>query len=351
MTQEKQLTIRDVVLISKDWFSYFIKFWKLIVIAGFLGAGIGFLIAYMDKPVYTAELTLALEEKNTGSPYAGIASQFGVDLGAAGGGGAFSGDNNIELLKSRSLIEKSLLTPVMIDGKEQLLINRYIDFNELRDGWKEKPDLKDIVYTAGEPRENFGIKKDSILYQIYKHIKMECLSVARIDKKVTIIRIDMKSQDQLFAKAFTEVLVETASAFYIQTKTKRSKTNLDILEARLDSVKQELDKSMYGAAASKDQNILTIRAAANIQSAKKQLNVQVLTTMYGELIKNTEMAKYALLRDEPLVQIIDRPVLPLDKKKKGKLMGLIVGGMTGGFIILAILWLKRMWAKVMGDPQ
>lgn len=349
MKEEKQLTIKDFILIVKDWFYYFLQFWKLICIAGFLGGALGVVIAIFDKPVYIAELTLALEDKNAGNPMAGLASQFGVELGGAGSGGAFSGENNIELLKSRSLIEKTLLTPVWIDGREDLLVNRFIEFNKLREKWAEDPYMSDVVYYKGEPREKFGIKKDSVLFQIYKQIKKKSLNVSRLDKKLTIIKIDVKSQDELFAKLFTEVLVETASRLYIETKTKRSKTNLDIIEARLDSVRRELDKSIYGAAISKDQNTMTIRAAGNIQSAKKQLNVQVLTTMYGELIKNSEMAKYTLLRDEPLVQVIDTPILPLERKKKGKTMGLIGGGIVGGSLSLLFLWGRRNWLRLMQE--
>jgi hypothetical protein len=55
-------------------------------------------------------LTFALEEgESGGGSLSGLASQFGYNIG--GGGGAFTGDNLLELMKSRRLIQDVLLTP------------------------------------------------------------------------------------------------------------------------------------------------------------------------------------------------------------------------------------------------
>jgi uncharacterized protein involved in exopolysaccharide biosynthesis len=346
--QTDEITLKELIAKGVEWFRYFKSKWKIIVLGGIVGALIGFAIAYIDKPVYTAELTLALEEKSTGGSYAGLASQFGIDIGGSGGG-AFSGENTIELMKSRNIIEKALLTAVTIDDKRDLLVNRYIEFNEWRDKWeKSRPDLAAISFSENEERSTFGIKKDSILNAVYKSIKNGNLTIEKIDKKLSIIKVSVKSKDELFAKYFTEIVVNAASNLYVQTKTQKSKQNVDILEAKLDSVKYELDKSIYGAASSKDQNQNVIRARGNVTSAKQQLNVQVLTTMYGELVKNTEMAKYQLMREEPFIQIIDAPILPLEKTKLEKIKGGLIGGVLGTVISLLFLLVGRIKSTLSG---
>lgn len=344
MSEEKnkdEVSMKEVILLIIKWYRFFLIRWKVIVICGIIGGAIGITGAVLNKPEYTAELTLALEEQDAASAgYAGIASQFGVNLGG-GGGGAFTGENNIEVLKSRSLIEKALLTPVIIDGNSDLLVNRYIRFNELDKSWKDDAELAGISFKENEPRSGFSLKKDSLLGLIFKEIQKKGLEVSKIDKKLSIIKVKVVSNDELFAKLFTESLVATSTRFYIETKTKRARENLNVLENRLDSVKRALDREIYGAAQSKDNSMNTIRAQGNIQSAKKQLNVQVLTAMYGELVKNTELAKYTLMREEPLIQIIDSPILPLEKKKTGKAIGLIFGGILGGLCAMFYFWIKE----------
>jgi uncharacterized protein involved in exopolysaccharide biosynthesis len=349
--EAEAISIRDLIVMLTDWLLYYKTKLKWIVPISLISASAGLYIAYNSSPIYTAELTFAMESKGTSSTYSAITSQLGIDLGG-GGGGAFSDNNIIELLKSKSLIEKSLLTSSLLDGREQLLINRYIESSGLRTYWKKKyPYLVDVNYSKEENRSDFDIRKDSILQAICKAIRKEDLSVTKTDKNSSIISVKFKSTDQLFARTFNEVLVESATNFYIQTKTQKSKNNLTILENRLDSVKRAMNVEIYGAAVTKDQNLGLIRAQGAIKQSQKQINVQILTTMYGELVKNIEIAKYSLMREEPLFQIIDAPILPLDREKLGKTKGTIIGGVLGVFLSLVFFAALRIKDKYLMNTE
>ena len=83
-----------------NFFSYnpFISIWKYFLVF-ICVANIG--LVYTTPPTYTATLTFALEEgESGGGSLSGLASQFGYNIG----GGAFTGDNLLELMKSRRLI-------------------------------------------------------------------------------------------------------------------------------------------------------------------------------------------------------------------------------------------------------
>src|SRR5690606_33847882 len=147
--------------------------------------------------------------------YAGLASMVGIDLGS-GGGGIFQGDNIIELYKSRTMIEKTLLTDADFDGKKELLISRFIESNELREGWKDKPKLANIQFDI--PKEKFTLQHDSIIGTIVDGINKNYLTVEKPDKKLSIISVKVKGKDELFAKAFADKIVENVNEFYIQTK-------------------------------------------------------------------------------------------------------------------------------------
>jgi hypothetical protein len=97
---------------------------------------------------------------------------------------------------------------------------------------------------------------------------------------------------------------------------------------------------MYGAAISQDQNLNAIRAQARVLGIKKQMNIQMLSAMYGELVKNLEVSKLALMREEPFIQVIDTPILPLMKDKLGIVKGSILGGLILGFLALLFLTIK-----------
>src|SRR5690606_12606686 len=126
-----EISLKELILIILEWWRYLLSKWPVILIFGLTGGIIGLIYAVNKKATYIATTTFVLEESGGGSglgQYAGMASMLGINIG--GGGGLFSGDNILELYKSRNMIQKALLSKANFDDKPQLLIDRYIDFNE-----------------------------------------------------------------------------------------------------------------------------------------------------------------------------------------------------------------------------
>ena len=51
----------------------------------------------------------------------------------------------------------------------------------------------------------------------------------------------------------------------------------------------------------------------------------MLSTIYGEVVKNLEISKTALIQETPTVQLVDQPELPLEKEQNGMVDGNWVG--------------------------
>jgi len=81
--------------------------------------------------------------------------------------------------------------------------------------------------------------------------------------------------------------------------------------------------------------------------AKKQVDVEVLKTMYGNIIQNLEMTKFQRSQEEPIIEIIDEPILPLKMEKFGKAKGIFLGGFFRGFFILGFLVLRKVLKGLM----
>jgi hypothetical protein len=119
--------------------------------------------------------------------------------------------------------------------------------------------------------------------------------------------------------------------------------NVKMMEHKVDSVKQALGLAMYGVASEVDGNQFLVRGVAKVPQAKKQLEIQVLSTMYGELIKNLELSRTMMAKDQPLIQLIDQPRFPLEKKKISKIISAIGGSFLTFFLALIYLLLSRWW--------
>jgi uncharacterized protein involved in exopolysaccharide biosynthesis len=344
---EEEISLKELIQKLMNWVLYLKFKWKIILITSVIGGLVGYIYSLVKMPVYTASLTFALEEKATGggSGFSSIASSFGINLGG-GEGGAFTGDNIIELMKSRLLIEKTLLTKSIVNKKEDFIINRYITFNKLNEKWAESPVLTNLKFDTSN-RIEYTRAQDSVLGAIQNNILNEVLEVTKIDKKLSIISVKVKSEDEIFAKLFCEYLVKNVTDFYIETKVGKSRKNIQLLESRVDSVKSELDNAMFGRATFADQNIGLIRQSAALPKLKQEMRIQMLGTMYSELVKNLEFSKLALIREEPLIQIIDKPIFPLHKYSFGKIKGLMIGSFFGGILMIIYLIINKLIKSIL----
>ena len=350
-----EISLKELVVSIKEWGTFLISKWKAILIFGIFGCLIGLTIALLEKPTYKAVLTFAMEEDKGGgggglSGALGLASSFGIDLGGAGGGGAFAASNLAELMKSRLLVEKVLLSPIDINGKRISIAEYYIQINELREAWDKNPKLKNIQFLPNAERSNFTLQQDSILQQIHKSlIAPKNLSITQKDKKVTILSIEVTSENELFSKIFCESIAKETSDFYIETKSKKSKINVNVLQKQTDSVRNALNGAITGVANETD-NVYNLNPAFNVKGApskKMQIDVQANTAILTNLVVQLELAKITLRKETPLIQLIDRPILPLQKDKFGKFKSIIYGGFLAGFLCALYLIFGRLYKKIL----
>ena len=350
----EEISLKDLIQKIQEWIAYLKTKWKIIIIAGMLGGAIGVTYAIFQKTTYKAVLTFALEEDKGGGGglggALGLASSFGIDLGSSGGG-AFVGSNLMELMKSRLLVEKTLLNPVLVNGDTISLAEYYIQINELRENWIKTPELKNIVFLPNADRTNFSLQQDSILQTIYNNLtnpKTKTLLILQKDKKVSITSIEVISESEKFAKLFCENLAKETTDFYIETKSKKSRLNTEILQRQTDSIRNELNNAITGVAAASD-NIYNLNPALNVKrtpSTKRQIDVQANTAILTQLVAQLEMSKVTLRKETPLIQVIDRTILPLQKEKLGKLKSLIIGSFFAGFLTVLYLIFSNLYKKI-----
>jgi hypothetical protein len=344
---DDEINLKDLIFKLKDLWVYMCTQWLIIMLISGVGGLLGLGYAWVKKTAYNAELSFALEDTQSGGGLGaavGLASQFGIDLGGGSVGGAFSGDNLMALMKSRSMIERTLLTPVVINNKKQTLAESYIAFNQLRRGWQESLKLKSISFAPNMPRAEFSLAQDSVLGTFYKSIIKNNLIVDKLDKKSSIVTVKVTSQDELFSKLFTEILVKNVSDFYILTKTKKSADNVNVLQRQTDSVRKALNSAINGVAQSSDVNPNPNPALQilRVPSQRRQVDVQADQAILTQLVTNLELSKLSLRKETPLIQVIDKPILPLDRVKLKKSTGMVLGAIIGAFLSILILSLLRI---------
>jgi hypothetical protein len=352
-----EISLRELILKMKEWFTFLKSKGKTIFFAGIIGGLIGLTIAWFEKPTYKATLTFAMEEDKGGSMGGlsgalGLASSFGIDLGgSAGGGGAFAASNLSALMKSHLIIEKVLLDTYEIGNKKMTLAEYYIDINNLRSSskWLKNKSLNGIHFFPGLDKNKFSRLQDSLLFAFHQDLtKSDKLSISQKDKKVTIIEIQVNSEDELFSKLFCEALANETSEFYIQTKSKKARINTNVLQKQADSVRSSLYNSITGVTREAD-NVYNLNPTLNVKTAnskKIQIDVTANTEVLKQLTVQLELSKITLRKETPLIQLIDEPKLPLEKDKLGKTKSLILGIIFAEILSIIYLTFQKMYKKL-----
>ena len=347
-----EVSLKELIQKVQEWVVYLKTQWKLIVGIAAVGVLIGFVYASFQKPNYLANSTFVLEEDKGGGSGVGsalgLANSFGIDLGG-GGGGLFSSSNIIELMKSRFVVEKTLLNPVQVGGKESSLADYYVQINELKKDWAKKPELVNVNFPVNTERAKFSLLQDSLLQTISAKLIKQNLTIVQKDKKITIISLTVKANNELFSKLFCEQLLKETSDFYIETKSKKARLNVDVLQYQADSIRRELNIAISGVAAASD-NVYNLNPAFNVKSTpsrRKQVDVQANTAILTQLVTQLELSKVSLRKETPLVQLIDRPILPLENDKEGRLISMFLSGFLAGFLTILYLIFRQVFKKLL----
>jgi uncharacterized protein involved in exopolysaccharide biosynthesis len=335
-----EISLKELILKGKDWMSYLWGYKWRIIIAGIIGGALGFTYAkYFTKPEYTAQVTFAMEQKSGGaSALGGLASSLGLgDIGSASSSGMFGGENILMLMKSNRIIHEALKAQIEELNGDHLL-NAYVK-NHFSKALKEKkielfPKTFDSITSTRA--------QDSLLLLITKNIREKQLIAERADKKTTIINLEVKDQNEQWALLFSRMLVQHAIDLYMDIKVGKLIETEKELSRKRDSIRGLLDGSITTLAIETDLNSHAPLMRFKTKQAKKQVDVEVLKTMYGNIIQNLEMTKFQRSQEEPIIEIIDEPILPLKMEKFGKVKGIMVGGFLSGFFLFGFLVLRKV---------
>jgi uncharacterized protein involved in exopolysaccharide biosynthesis len=287
-------------------------------------SALGLLYGKLQPSTFKATSTFIVEDKSGkgGGGLSGLASQFGIDVGGLTGGGAglFDGDNILEIIKSRAIIEKVLLTKMEepTSSKGQTIADYYIQIENLAPAFESKKiNVKSLNFASLTEGAKHTVQQDSILYILYSRINKN-LNVEKKNKKSTIITLEVVSGDQVFSKVFAEQVLKQTSDLYVDIKTGNLSRSIEKIQQKADSLQRSLS-NIY-------QNSFQINSSRTELSNRDKT---FSSTLYAEVVKNLETLKLSLINQTPVIQILDTPKFPLFDQRTPARYSLLIGFAIG----------------------
>lgn len=315
---------------------------KMALIAGItvLGALLG--LAYVSfKPIkFTARSSFVVEDSKSlgGSGLMGaISGQLGPELlGALGGSNLLSGENIIELAKSRSLLRKTFLTSY--DGSPVSLADRYATSLKLKEDWLDSRKVG-VKVDFSLTKKKYSRLEDSLLNTLIDRVIKKDIEVFKPDRRLSLFEINITMRDEQLASLFCKRLLSMTSDLYINAKTKRIKGNISRLQHLADSLQHYANQRVRSTAQS-NFKMLDLNPQYYDQEVESTINTReesLSGMIYGEVLKNLEISKASLLQETPTIQLVDTPDTPLPSNLIEWYEGLIYGLLGGLFASIFLL--------------
>jgi hypothetical protein len=221
---------------------HILSFKKSLIFVLIVGCLLGAFAAWLKKPTYTARLTFVIDDSKSGSSsgLSALAGQFGFNLDGLG----------------QKLIKATLLSAY---DSSQTLADRYADVYHLNNSWiKYSTDGKTIRFPLNG-KHNTRIQ-DSLLHEMTKLILSGEFGISKVDKKLSFFEVSATMKDEKLALLFCNRMINQATDFFIFTKTKRIRSNVERLQHRADSIGAILNRKTY-TLSSANQSLLDLNPA------------------------------------------------------------------------------------------
>ncbi|WP_448697784.1 hypothetical protein ACFGVR_13435 [Mucilaginibacter sp. AW1-3] len=336
--EQKKDIIKFLQSMAVQAFWHLVNRWYLLLFAVLLGAGYGYYKIRNVKPMYTASYTFVLstDQAGRGNALAGLASQLGFDGLTSSPDNIFSGDNIIELFKSRKLIGSALLSEVDTATHETLL--NYILRKQFANMYKKLGPLNNKPATYDKMRTS--------LYRMAISRVGSSFVVFKKDKKLIFYVISATNTDPDVAYYVAKNVLNETSRYFIDTRTKVSASGVQLLQHEADSLGDVLNRTFSSTAVMNDHTYnlnpsLTVQRSGSIFN---QAKANAFAGAYTEVMRNLEVAKITLQKETPLYRIIDEPELPLSptatNKRKYIIYASAIVAVLMGIILISIRFYK-----------
>ena len=336
---EDQFSFNDIVKKLVSFKNLIVRNWKILILAIILGTAGGYLFERLTRkpPIYIAKIVFNMENGgggNTGG-LSDLASAFGLSGVNTASAGLFSGDNFIELLKTKNLYNRALLTRVDVFGKNYIFGNYYLEKSGiLKDELEDDLSMQTFKFTH-DKYDSASLSERTVVRLVQNYLMPNTI-VANDSKKASFLSLAVTSRNDTLSYLWANLYLKIVTDFYKETKTNKTRELRDLIKHRVDSLKRELYRTQAEAAKYADQNQQIIVQEGLVQQQRLQSNSGQLQGMYFEAMKNLDNLNFSMAKETPLLTRIDDVELPISPEPDPTKKGIIIGSIIG--LLLAIIY-------------
>ncbi len=349
----EEITLKETILTTQEYWKEIKSKFLVLILFVILLSSFQLFKYFTAKSTYEAPLSFMLNEEDgsAGGAISGLLGQIGLPIG----GGETNLDKILELAKSRKIAQQALFTKKTINGNDDYLANHLISMLKEKNEWNRKGfldesdeyDIDNFSFTH-DSFPSFSMTENKALKQLHGHLlgskevaKRALLNNSQ-NEPTGIMTILASTYDPEISVALSKSMFEVLSTYYVDKTIEKQEYTFELIQAKTDSIYEELQQKNYSLANFKDKNQSLFARTDQLTESRLMMEIQKLSAMYGEATKNLEIAEFSLKNKTPFIQLIDEPVLPIEASKSSLIKSLITGIILGLFLGVFYLVTRKM---------
>ena len=331
---ENDITLKELIFNLKEYYKEVVLNWKLMFVVTLLLSTFLFYKAFSHPTNFPATLTFMLNEEDGDiGGMAGLAATFGF----GGGSSEYNLAKIMALSRSRNIIQQLLFKG---SSTTNYLANQIILEYDMHDDWlDDTTGLKGFLFTH-DSLAFFDRVSNSVLKELHNGLignpekGKDGLITSYVDESTGIMSLTVSTTSEELSIQLVENLFKILSEFYITKSTEKQQATFKIAQFKSDSLLNLLNTVQYKYLKFGDTNHNLRLNQYEAQKIKMKRDIQVLTLVYGEALKNKEIADFSLRSKTPFIQVVDFPLAPLDPDKTimSYISNLVLGIFLGVFL-------------------
>jgi ribosome-binding factor A len=274
-----------------------------------VGAALGLRSAYTKPREYVSSATFIVPgQQGTTSGLAVAASQFGIDLGSAGG--SWGPAMYVDLIHSRSLLEPILFDTIVVaeQGGRRMTFMQLLGI---------RPPMTERSITSAVGALNSAISA----------------SQERALGGVTV-------------SVLANLVVQRVNEFNLEVRKSQASAELQFAVAQADEAAQALkdaeDKLLAFLQSNRD---IAASPALTFQRDRLQREVSRRNQLYTSWLQNREDARVREVRDTPVITEVENPQLPFVAVPRQSVRKAALGGIGGAVVGVFFAFLLDAWVR------
>ena len=312
--QSTVLSPKLIVLKLVEIKNLIVKNWLIVLLITGVGAGIGF---YKDSKLkqrtsYLAEIIFSMGAGGGQNEMGGLGSLLGMSQQTDES--LFSGDNFLYIVKTRSTIERALLTKVTLDGRTDYFANIYMDSSFVKeDDWTADYQIEKWhkVRFVQTNRDKMNATERLVLDHLYGRLKGET-DIVKPDVRLVFLKVRATCEFTSISKLWAETLLSTVEDLYQANQSKKTNKMMKLMRRRVDSLSQVMNRSEGNIARLQDINREAVVIEGQVQQTRLARNTGLASGLFQEASRSLESLKMSAIKEATLFTIIEPVHEPLD---------------------------------------